>query len=251
MKKAFLFFLAVPGLGVLHAHEHMEVGCASSAPAQLALAGPSYQVATYVPRGVALSAYLPDFPGGYHAAQLTFTMETSVLQPADGADPRIEIVSVSGPSGGVFAFWEVAAVGPTVLLPTGWAGATAAFPVIYQGDTHVHGRCFTMDLPGTYSVTFRAVDNTGHFAPSARKTVTFVAQQPPQLSLAVSGANAALSFTSRPNFVYDLQVCTDPASGLWTDVEPYLFMDGDGSKLEMNEPTGGRPRAFYRLVEYY
>jgi hypothetical protein len=65
------------------------------------------------------------------------------------------------------------------------------------------------------------------------------------------GADVALSFTSRANLVYDLQVCTDLASGEWDNVEPHRSMDGDGGTKGMTDPVAGRPRAFYRLVEYY
>jgi hypothetical protein len=60
----------------------------------------------------------------------------------------------------------------------------------------------------------------------------------------------ALSFASRANLVYDLQVCTDLESGEWDNVNPHTFMDGDGGMIPMTDPVAGRPRAFYRLVEY-
>ena len=170
--------------------------------------------------------------------------------PADGSDPRIEIVAVTGPAGGSFAFWEVGVNAPTWTLPSGWTGSGVTFPVVFQGDTHAHGRAFTMDKPGTYTVTFRAVDAAGKFGASANKTITFVAQQPPQLSIDLADGDVSLSFTSRANLVYDLQVCTDLASGEWANVEPHTFMDGEGEVKSMTDPVAGRPKAFYRLVEY-
>jgi hypothetical protein len=89
------------------------------------------------------------------------------------------------------------------------------------------------------------------FTASANKTITFVAQQPPQLSLRAVGRNVSLSFTSRANLVYDLQVCTDLESGKWDNVNPHTFMDGYGDVKSMSDPVEGRPKAFYRLVEYY
>jgi hypothetical protein len=47
-----------------------------------------------------------------------------------------------------------------------------------------------------------------------------------------------------------LQVCTDLASGEWANVEDDTFIDGDGGPIELTDPVDGRPRAFYRLVEY-
>jgi hypothetical protein len=237
-------------LSVAHAHDHVEVGLDPSEPSRLSLDGPSYQLALYVPRGEPFSGYLPQFPGGWHACELTFTTEVNALDPAVGADPRIEIVSVSGPVGGSFAFWEVGATSPTWSLPTGWSGTGAAFPVVLNGDDHAHGRAFTMDKPGTYTVVFRAVDAADEFAVSANKTITVVAQQPPKLSIGMQSGNVALSFTSRLNLVYDLQVCTDLEIGNWTNVELHTLMDGTGGAMLMTDPVAGRVRAFYRLVEY-
>ena len=248
MKNTLLILLL--SLGAVRAHDHIEVGRVSVASNQLALSGPSQQLALYVPLREFFSGYLPQFPGGWHACELTFTTETNALQEAPGANPRIEIVSVQGPAGGSFAFWEVGAVAPTWLRAAGWTGTGATFPVILNGDTHAHGRAFTMDRPGTYTVTFRAVDAAGKFTPSANKTITFVAQQPPKLSIGMVGWNVSLSFTSRANLVYDLQVCTDLESGVWTGVELHTFIDGDGDVKNMSDPVAGRPRAFYRLVEY-
>jgi hypothetical protein len=247
-----ILFVILIGVVSLSAHDHIEVGVDPEDPERLALSGPDYQLALYVPRGEPFSGDLPQFPGGWHACELTFTTQiyADELEPADGADPRIEILSVTGPVGEDFAFWEVEAIEPTWSLPTGWSGLFAGFPVVLNGHDHVHGRAFTMDKPGIYMVTFRAIDDTGQFEPSVNKTVTFNALQPPKLSISLHGGNVALSFTSRANLNYDLQVCTDLGAGIWRNVEPHIFMDGDGGVIPMTDLAAGRPRAFYRLVEY-
>jgi len=248
MKNILLILLL--SLGVVRGHEHIEVGRVSTSSNQLALSGPDRQLALYVPRDEFFSGYLPDFPGGWHACELTFTTDVNELEPAEDADPRIEIVAVTFPAGASFAFWEVGAMAPTWRLAAGWSGAVAGLPVILDGDTHAHGRAFTMDCPGTYTVTFRAVDAAGIFDPSANKTITFTAQQPPKLSIGVTGGNVSLTFTSRANLTYDLQVCTGLESGIWRNVEPHTFIDGYGDVKNMTDPVARRPRAFYRLVEY-
>jgi len=48
----------------------------------------------------------------------------------------------------------------------------------------------------------------------------------------------------------DLQVCTDLGSGEWTGVESNTFIDGHGGEINMTDPLAGRPKAFFRLVEY-
>ena len=243
-----IIFLSVCGL---HAHDHIDVVEDPDDASRLGLDGPDYQLALYVPTREPFSTYLPQFPGGWHACELTFTTETNALEPADRPDPQIEIVSVSGPPGGSFAFWEVGALEPTILLPVGWAESDASFPVVFAGDTHAHGRCFTMDKPGIYTVTFRAVDSADLFEPSANKTITFNALPAPKLSISVASGSVSLSFTSRANLNYDLQVCTDLASCGWVNVEPHVSINGDDDRrIEVNDPVAARPKAFYRLVEY-
>ena len=247
MKKLLLLSLAIASTA--WAHDHIEVGVDPLDDSRLALDGPGYQLALYVPPGEPFSGYLPQFPGGWHA-ELTFTAEANALEPAAGADPYIELISVNGPTNGIFAFWEVGATAPTWSRPTGWTNAPEDSPsiaVILGGDNHIHGRAFTMDTPGEYTVAFRAVDATNAFATSAMKTITFVAQLPPRLSMQVSNTTLTLSFTSRLNLDYDLQRCTDLSAGIWIS-EEILF--GDGSILSSAHPIGGPSNAFFRLVEF-
>lgn len=249
---ALIVFLSV---APVLAHEHVEVGKLMPNATQLAMDGPDVQVACYVPRDEFFSSYTPNFPGGHHAVELTFTTEENALFSAANANPRIEFVSVTGPPGGNFSFWEANATQPTWTRAAGWSSASGnvpSFMVVVNGDGHVHGRCFTMDKPGTYAVTFRAVASVGSLSPSANKTITFRPQQPPQLSIATSGSNVLLSFTNRDGFACDLQVSTNLAAGSWTNISAHEFMIGSGARTNLILTNGliGRPNAFYRLVEY-
>ena len=242
-------------LSIAHAHDHVEVGRVSPSSNQLDMFGPEVQVAVYVPRGEPFSGYMPSFPGGHHAVELTFTTEENALSPATGANPRIEVVSVTGPPGGSFSFWEVNATQSTWSRAAGWSSAQGnvpSFPVVVNGDDHVHGRCFTMDKPGLYTVTFRAVATAGGFSPSQNKTIKFRAQQPPQLSITKSGSNVLLSFTNRDGFACDLQVSTNLAAGSWTNIPAHEFMIGNGARTNLTVTNGASAsaNAFYRLVEY-
>jgi hypothetical protein len=241
MRFIWILILTILSGGVVFGHDHVAVSAQS---ARLQLNGPAMQTALFVPRGEPFSFYLPEFPGGWHASELTFTTDL------DAAQPKIELVSVSGPAGGSFAFWEVGATAPTWSRATGWnstQGGIPSFPVVFKGDGHAHGRAFTMDRPGNYTVTFRAVDANGLFSASANHTMVFRAQQPPQLSISIVGGNATLSFTSRDIFVYDLQRCEDLETAVWVTI---ATKDGTGSPIPLNDPIGARSRAFYRLVEY-
>ena len=238
-----LFFFST---AILQAHDHVDVGLDPGNPHRLYLLGPRYQEqeSLYVPLGEPFSFDLPKFPGGWFACELTFTAEIE-------GDPWIEIMSVSGPTGGSFSFWEVGALGPTWSRTTGWTfgqGNTASFPVIYLGWNHQHGRAFTMNEPGTYSVTFRAVDADGVLTPSEEKIITFQALPPPRLSIRIENGQVVISFLSRLNLLYDLQISTDLATGTWDSVVAG-FIDGDGTVIDIPLPLS-HPRAFFRLVEF-
>lgn len=85
--------------------------------------------------------------------------------PATGSWIWAEIVSVSGPTGSRFGFWETGANTPTISLPANQAVADTAF-VLSEGmddpgedpSGHIHGRAWTADMPGDYVVGIRLVD---------------------------------------------------------------------------------------------
>ena len=236
-----------------HAHDHIEVGQSPQNPTQLGLNGPGYQLSLFVPQGEPFSGYAPDFPGGYFACELTFTTEVNVLDSADGSDPVIELVSVTGPTGAFFSFWESGSTIPTLSRPSGWTQTESdrpSFPVILSGETHAHGRIFTADRPGDYQIIFRARDKNNLFSLSTNFTMTFHTQLPPPLSIQIKNGQALISFMSREHLVYDLQICTDLAANSWINVEGKTGIDGNGLKTECPLPLN-YPRAFFRIVEYY
>ena len=248
MRRTLLLLLLAAARAV--AHDHVEVGEDPSDATRLGLDGPSFQLALYVPPGEPFSGYVPQFPGDWFASELTFSTDVNALNPAVGANPRIELVSVNGPAGGSFAFWEVGATLPTWSRPVGWTNAPgdlAAWPVVVGGDGHLHGRALTFDKPGAYSVIVRAVDATNAFLPSLVKTITFEAQRPPTLTLRIAQPDAVLSFTSRLNLDYDLQACTNLAGGAWISLATFA---GDGTAKTNAIPLADPPGALFRLVEY-
>ncbi|MFY8216928.1 MAG: hypothetical protein ACOVMP_10065, partial [Chthoniobacterales bacterium] len=213
------------------AHDHIDVGENPSNPNQLFLSGPTAQLALLVPAGEPFSFYLPEFPGGCYANELTFTTEVNGIPFATGSLPRVEILSITGPSGGTFAFWEIGAIAPTWTRDVSWESSGSDRPgfVVYEDGTgygHIHGRAFSVNKAGTYQVTFRAVDDANVRLPSAPIALTFEALDPPQLSIAISGTTIRLGFVSRANLVYDVQRSTDLASGVWTTIGDPL--DGTG-----------------------
>jgi hypothetical protein len=98
--------------------------------------------------------------------------EVDPAAPRNGAFIVAEIVSVEGPSGGAFAFWENTSTpgNPTASIPAGTTNAAVRFALSQaelgagepEGDAygHIHGRRFTATLPGIYTVGFRAHDTS-------------------------------------------------------------------------------------------
>jgi hypothetical protein len=240
--------LLFPAASLLQAHSHIDVQPDPAQPVRLALVGAASETMLYVPPGEPFSTYAPGFPGGYYACELTFSHEDP-----DGSDPRVQLLSVSGPSGASFAFWEAGATTPTWSRPAGWTATPGDQPSIHTDDMggygHIHGRVFTATHPGAYIVVFRVVDTLGGFEPSPPKSVTLTALATPQLTLRVEAGAALLSFASRANLTYDLQVSTDLQT--WRPVQGHDFIGGTGSLIELTDPLAGRPRVFYRLVEYF
>jgi hypothetical protein len=94
--------------------------------------------------------------------------------PALGSFIQAEIVSVAGPSGAFFGFWDSLDLGggatPTYNIATGSEGLTLRY-VLSDASAgagqagqdpagHLHGRRFTASELGMYTVGFRAVDTS-------------------------------------------------------------------------------------------
>ena len=116
---------------------------------------------------------------GYYAGSITLTALPGTVAnggpafgaAANGSFLQYAIVSVTGPAGGQFAFWERAAVSPTLSYATGF---TAGAPTLIAlsdasigagtagGDPfgHLHGRNFTATVPGEYIVGFQLFDTS-------------------------------------------------------------------------------------------
>lgn len=251
MKHLLLIILITPAIGAM-AHDHIETRRDPVDPSRLSVFGDFSQTATYFPRGEAPSFALLNLPGGAYTSELTFSAFDNTAPPPNGAFVRVDVLSVEGPEGANFSFWEQNATTPTWTRATGWSAEESGQPVVFasedgSGYGHLHGRAFTMDRAGVYEVTFQVVDEFGHFTASAPFVVQFTAIDPPQLSIASQGTSLTLTFPSRPDLVYDLQSSTTLDTDDWLTIDT---LDGDGGELEFSDTLGGRPKVFYRLVEY-
>lgn len=183
------------------AHEHINAGATSLSAGSLLIFdnANSYVMSSGYVFNLTLRGPT-DYYGGYFANNdLTFSALAATVfyggpeafHAAVGTSLSLQIVSVSGPGGGSFGFWEATdrgAATPTVSLLSGsvesapGAGLftfnlTQAYPTDPFG--HVHNRAFSANMPGTYDVAFRIIDTTGYHQASDLYTFRFDAVPEP------------------------------------------------------------------------
>lgn len=165
---------------------------------------------------------------GYYQGNITLTAlagtaahaESGVADPnapAFGSFIRAGIVSVTGPAGGSFSFWDSGATSPTYSFAVGysslspvntWALSDAALGAGTAGADpfgHLHGRRFSATVPGDYFVTFQAIDTSVNgldggpiHTPSAPLTIDFRAvPEPGTIALAAVGLSAVAALARR------------------------------------------------------
>ena len=113
---------------------------------------------------------------GLYNGNITLVAMSSTVAggPALGSFIQAEIVSVAGPSGAFFGFWEGVTYGggatPTFNIATGSEGLSLRYALSdasagagqagQDPAGHLHGRRFTTTEEGLYTVGFRAVDTS-------------------------------------------------------------------------------------------
>ncbi|HEX8311854.1 MAG TPA: PEP-CTERM sorting domain-containing protein [Chthoniobacteraceae bacterium] len=113
---------------------------------------------------------------GHYVGSQTFTaMSARSGSPEDAQHPslnsfiQLRIVSVAGPAGGTFSFWENTDLGggstPTFTMNVGAIEPSPLWALTQDeadGDPygHIHGRRFTATSQGTYTIGFRLFDTS-------------------------------------------------------------------------------------------
>jgi hypothetical protein len=111
---------------------------------------------------------------GYYQGNITLAVQAATGDyggpepdaPALGSHIRARIVSVKGPPGGAFAFWESGATSPTITVASGATGTNSFHVTQTDGSPgvdpfgHIHGRRLTVTKPGIYVIRLQAFDTS-------------------------------------------------------------------------------------------
>ena len=171
----FLIVSLLSGANLVRAqHGHLEAGASStSAGSALQFVNRDHFDSTSGFVQPLVWATEGPYAGFYHG-NITMTVRAATAQrggpealhPALGSEVSVELVSVSGPPGGVFGFWETGASEPTFSVGTGDEGGARWLLSENEGESgtdpygHIHGRRLTASSPGIYTVTLRLHDES-------------------------------------------------------------------------------------------
>ena len=181
---------------------------------------------------------------------------------AFGSWLAVQVVSVDGPAGGSFAFWEgdgESSLGViTFSVPVGTTNGTNYFIISENNGEvgtdpygHIHGRMFTTSAAGTYIVGFRLIDvSTNGVGGGSIQSPSNVLPVRFQAGLRIEGIQAVtnrvtVSFRSPPGISNVLEAAGSMSSQSWQFVAGPLRGNNNLQFLtETNAPLGNR---FYRL----
>ncbi len=198
-------------------------------------------------------------PGGITISPLARTGINAVPDAAAlGSWIFVQFVSVQGPAGGAFGFWEANATSPTFSIPCGTTNGTNTY-LVGQNDGspgtdpfgHIHGRVFSATLPGIYTVGLRAIDNSTNGAgggPIQSPSDIFYLQfqagvNITALEVANNTATARFGATGGGNFI--LQYNDDLRSTNWQQIGDVISGDDHLRSIVDNSATNSS--RFYRL----
>jgi hypothetical protein len=154
-------------------HGHLNVGVESQAPGSKLIFANGSVFATnsgYVKTLTFTNAatYASYFQGNTTLTVLPATADNAGPDPQApllGAYVGAQLVSLEGPDGGKFGFWDIGATVPTFSIQSGETGGTNLW-IISENDGsagadpygHIHGRRWTLNKPGVYKLGLRALD---------------------------------------------------------------------------------------------
>jgi hypothetical protein len=204
---------------------------------------------------------------GYYQGNITLTVQAATPEysgpepdaPALGSLVRASIVSVQGPAGGAFGFWDAGSTSPTISVASGETG-TSTFAVTQTDGSpgadpfgHIHGRRMSAMRPGIYTVTFLAFDACTNgesggpiHGPAETVQVTFQAGINID-TIKTVGGGMEVRFGAMANRNFTLEWAPDLSPGtVWTTVSGPL-QGSDYFQILTDSTSAGATR-FYRIL---
>ena len=202
---------------------------------------------------------------GYFVGNLTLTgiaatpahLGPFTNSPAPGSWLFIQLVSVDGPPGGAFAFWDTGATSPTYSLACGTTGTNTWRVSENDGSPgsdpygHIHGRRFTATRPGIYTVGFRAWDYSTNgvsggpiHTPSPVLKIFFQAGDNIH-SIEPDVDHTHVKFAARAGFSWQLQAATMLNPPNWQAIGAPIT--GDDYFHEVTDDTAVESNRVYRI----
>jgi hypothetical protein len=201
---------------------------------------------------------------GYYQGNITLTALAATPvnggpvpnAPAPGSQIHAQVVSLDGPPGGAFGFWDAGATNPTIVLACGTTGTNTCQVSENEGSPgsdpygHIHGRRFTATKPGLYTVGFRATDRSTNGANGGpihgpSDILEFYFQAGINIaSLSRTGSVASVTFGAAGNQTSSLEYSTNLAASAWT---PIGSASGNDSLQTLRDANATDPPRFYRI----
>ena len=228
--------LILPQLVQLYAHDHMPAGATASTPGATLQYAPSAQDFTTNSKwvfGLNVGTTNDAYFGYYWTDDSVFTALSATPNnggpepghAAPGTYIQVKLLSVDGPAGASFGFWETAGQGADGEGVDG-TNLTWSVTVPYRSGTnlihisesdgspgsdpygHIHGRVYSFTKPGYYQATWQFVDtstNGPNGGPVDLPSVPFATQY--QAGLTIDGitvsTNGANILIAAPSFLPD------------------------------------------------
>lgn len=273
MKKLFLQLLAIVGTlalaSNLHAQGHYHLYVAAVGTNQndplyfddttLAPADTFVSTLNLTNSGTYAGYYQP---GGLTIAVLAQTPTNggpAPNAPAPGSLIFVRVVSVQGPSGGEFSFWDVGATAPTFRVPVGTTTGTNTYQAGQNNGSpgsdpygHIHGRVFAVNKPGLYTIGFQAFDNStngvgGGPIHTPSQVYNFRWQAGINItSLTLTNGTATAVFGATGTKNLSLQYSDDSTGTHWQQLDDVIV--GDDHFHSITDPNATNSARYYRLI---
>jgi hypothetical protein len=257
------------GVGIVNAqdHGHLNAGAESQTPGSKLIFANGADFATNSLYVKTLTFTNATKYAGFYQGNTTLTVlpATSDYAGPDPAAPALgsyifaQLVSLEGPAGGEFGFWEAPATSPSYTIKCGESGGTNVWRLTEADGSpgidpygHIHGRRWTLTKPGLYVLGLRLLDlstngpDGGPIHTPSDVIYTYVQADVNIVGVEAIADHARVRFTTPLGTDWQLEA-SDSLSGTatWTPLgDP---VTGTDVIRELPDAAPAAPNRFYRL----